>query len=117
MRLVGRESAVLAVALAGPRERERVVPREGDPAHAPKLLQEENGPASAGPFANQVEFGGSASALGVLRDRRPHLLGRLGWGQATSFEDEAEDTGREQRADDRADQVWPDAAPLVADQG
>ena len=34
VRLVGREGAVLAVALAGAREGERVVAGEGDPAHA-----------------------------------------------------------------------------------
>src|SRR5829696_5792652 len=33
VRLVRREGAVLAVALARPRERERVVAREGNPAH------------------------------------------------------------------------------------
>ena len=35
--LVGGEGAVLAVALAGPREREREVPREGDPSHPARL--------------------------------------------------------------------------------
>ena len=31
--LVGGEGAVLAVALAGPRERDRVIARKGDPTH------------------------------------------------------------------------------------
>jgi hypothetical protein len=38
VRLVGRERAVLAVALASTGEREREVAGEGDPAHSAKLL-------------------------------------------------------------------------------
>ena len=41
VRPVGRERAVLAVAAAGPRQRERVVAREGDAPHARKLQQRE----------------------------------------------------------------------------
>ena len=36
VRLVRRERAVLAVALAGPRQRQREVPGEGDPLHPGK---------------------------------------------------------------------------------
>ena len=44
MRLVGSEGAVLAVALAGAREREGEVAGEGNPAHRAKLPHAPRGP-------------------------------------------------------------------------
>ena len=65
VRLMGREGAVLAVALAGPRERERVVAGEGDPAQAPGRW------SRAVAVAVAVRGGGAAGA--AARDEAPVL--------------------------------------------
>ena len=63
VRLVRREGAVLAVALAGAREGERVVPREGDPAHDAQATASMPPPDRSGPAAMRLE---DASAQAVL---------------------------------------------------
>src|SRR4051794_22759670 len=52
VRLVRGEGAVLAVALAGPREGERVVPREGDAPHVAQATATKDRAGNAGPVSS-----------------------------------------------------------------
>ncbi len=63
VRPVGRERAVLAVALAGARERERVVAREGDPAHRRHATATRRRPT--GPGALSRPAAGSVGVAGL----------------------------------------------------
>ena len=119
MRPMRRERAVLAVALAGARKRERVVAGEGDPSHAAQATatagpaRPGGSPRSAQPAGARASASRASSAAGGGLDP----LRRLGRRCAARLEHEPEDRGGEQRADDRAGQVGPDAAEVVADQG
>ncbi len=72
VRLVRREGAVLAVALAGTREGERVVAGEGDPSHPPKLLQP---PGRPGPAVGSSDQG--AGSVGLFGSARFLIGGRI----------------------------------------
>src|SRR5215217_5275002 len=61
VRPVGREGAVLAVAAARPRQRERVVPRERDAAHSPGVY-DPSGPGRA--WAGARPCGARAQPIG-----------------------------------------------------
>ena len=62
------ERAVLAVALAGAREGERVVPREGDPAHAAQATETAGpaGPGGSGRSSQSEDSGFGASGSGFF---------------------------------------------------
>src|SRR5947199_272301 len=64
-RAVGGEGAVLAVAAAGARQRQRVVAREGDAPHGRKLAQAP-GPARRG---QAVRIAVTAHLLGAVREQ------------------------------------------------